>query len=76
MQWKLSRWCKDAQIAMVNKDIDMNDLAEAMNWTRQYTSSLINGRVYSYEAVLRLSYYLGITPSDGDTRRTGKCANS
>lgn len=63
-----SNWSKLVKIAMLEKDMDTNDLAEKFHWTRQYTSAIINGRVYYKEPVESISVFLGIeVPAEGST---------
>jgi plasmid maintenance system antidote protein VapI len=67
MAKKLSPWCKNAKIAMIEKDINIGTLAKALGMNRSYVSTIINGRVYSPPAVKRISDYLGIQDSDTTT---------
>lgn len=67
MKKKLSPWCKEAQKAMIDKDLGPTSLAIALGMNRSYVSSIINGRVYSAPAVKRISDYLGISDSDTTT---------
>ena len=55
-----SNWSKNVKKAMIDADLDTNDIADKFNWTRQYVSSIINGRTYQREAVNSISVYLGI----------------
>lgn len=55
-----SNWSKNVKKAMIDADLDTNDIAAKFNWTRQYVSSIINGRTYQREAVINISLYLGI----------------
>ncbi len=64
----LSAWSKAVKIAMLERDMDTNDLAKKFSWTRQYTSSIINGRIYYKEPVESISIFLGIAiPAEGST---------
>lgn len=67
MEKKLSPWCKAVRIAMIEKDIGVQKLADALGMNRCYVSSIVNGRVYSTPAVKRISDYLGIPDSDTTT---------
>lgn len=60
MERKLSPWCKEVKIAMIRRDWGVGDLANAVNMTREYTSAVINGRVYSTPAVKIISDVLNI----------------
>ena len=64
---KLSPWCKQAKIKMIEKDISLARLADDVGMSRPYASTVINGRVYSPPAVKKISDYLGIPDSDGNT---------
>ena len=67
-QKKLPEWNKSVKIAMIQRDLTIPDVALKMKWTRQYTSAIINGRVYHKEAVVKISFYLGIeVPEDNST---------
>lgn len=64
----LSPWSKEVKKAMIDQDMDMIDIANKFNWTRQYTTSIINGGVYYAEAVARVSILFGIEiPSENAT---------
>lgn len=65
MAKKLSPWCKNAKKKMIDKDISVAELADNLGLTRPYTSSLLNGRVYSEPAIKKISDYLRI-PDSGD----------
>lgn len=58
---KLSPWCRAVKHAMLDRQLDVGDVAEDLHMTRPYTSSIINGRVYSAVAVKKISDYLGIS---------------
>ena len=55
MNKKLSPWSKKVKKAMIDHDMDTNDLARLLGYSRQYTSSIINGVVYYEEPVARIS---------------------
>lgn len=61
MKKKSSKWEKEVRKAMIDKDLSMRDLANALNLTPQYLSSVINGRVVSEPAIKTVSDYLGIS---------------
>ena len=61
----LSPWSKEVKKAMIDADLDTNDIAKKFRWTRQYVSSIINGRTYQREAVTSISYYLGVDVPEG-----------
>ncbi len=56
----LSDWSKAIKHAMIDQDMDINDIAEKFHWTPQYVSGLINGRIYFIEPVKRLSVFFNI----------------
>lgn len=61
----LSPWSKDVKKAMIDNDMDTNDLAEKLNCTRQYVSSIVNGGKYYPEPVIRISHMFKIeVPKD------------
>jgi hypothetical protein len=68
MKKKLSDWSKQVKIAMIKSDMDTADVADKFKWSRQYVSSIINGRTYQREAVGKLSVYFGLAvPSENST---------
>lgn len=67
MKIKYSNWSKAVKKAMIDNDMDMNDVAEKMKWTSQYTSSIINGRTYQREAVVKLSHLFKLEVPEGKT---------
>ncbi len=66
MARKLSPWCKLVQIELIKRDMSKGELADAMGRSRQYVSSVINGRIYSPDIVKDVSDYLGIPDTDAD----------
>ena len=55
------RWCKNAKIAMIEADISTGELAAALNFTPEYMSAILNGRVMTYTAIDKVSDYLKIS---------------
>ena len=53
MEKKLTPWCENVKIAMIERELSVQDLADAIGMSRVYTSALINGRVQS-EATMKL----------------------
>lgn len=53
MEKKLTPWCENVKIAMIEHDMNVQGLADAIGMSRVYTSALINGRVQS-EATMKL----------------------
>ncbi|MDO4305718.1 MAG: helix-turn-helix transcriptional regulator [Eubacteriales bacterium] len=66
MAEKLSPWCKRAKIAMIKKDIAVNDLSAELEYNRSYISSVLNGRVISPPVRKRISDFLNISDSDDE----------
>lgn len=56
----LSPWCKQAKCELINRDMTINSLAEAIGKTREYTSAVVNGRIYSEPAIKAISDVLNI----------------
>ncbi len=68
MKKKLSPWSKKVKKAMIDQDLDTNDIAKKFGWTRQYASAVINGRSYYKEAVIRISHMFNIeVPTENNT---------
>lgn len=67
MAEKLSPWCKRAKIAMIQKDISVNELSEDLEYNRSYVSSVLNGRVISVPVRKRISDFLCISDSDDES---------
>lgn len=70
MKRKLSNWSKTVKKEMIDRDMDVNDVAAKAKWTRQYTSAIINGRMYQREAVITISRLLNIDIPTGSTLAT------
>ena len=43
MEKKLSVWCKNAKIEMINRDLKTTTLAKELDMNRSYVSSILNG---------------------------------
>ena len=56
MKKRLPPWCKLVKHTLIDKDMDVSELA-----TKTYLSSIINGRIYSQPAVNKVSDCLGIS---------------
>lgn len=67
MKKKLSPWCKNAKIAMIEQDITTTEMAKMLGMNRSYLSSIINGRIYSTMTVKKISDFLGMQDSDTTT---------
>lgn len=61
MRKVLSPWCKQAKCELINRDMSVTELAEKIGRTREYTSAVVNGRIYSEPAVKAISDVLNIT---------------
>ena len=57
---KLPPWSKRAKMAMIEQDVSVNTLAEDLELSRPYVSSVLNGRVFSLPTMQRISEYLKI----------------
>jgi len=57
----LSPWCKKVKCELVNRDMTVNALAEMIGRSREYTSAIVNGRIYSEPAVKEISDVLNIS---------------
>ena len=57
----LSNWCKKAKIRLIELDMSITELARKVSLTREYTSALVNGRVYSESAIKAISDVLNIS---------------
>lgn len=56
-----SPWSKAVRKALIDKDMDLKDLAELTGYTRQYLSMVISGkRQFCYEAEEKISKALGV----------------
>ena len=59
----LSPWCKQAKIRLIELDLTVAELARKVGLTREYTSAIVNGRMYSEPAIKAISDVLNITES-------------
>ncbi len=57
----LSPWCKQAKKELIDRDMTVSELAKAIGKSREYTSAVVNGRIYSEPAVKAISDVLNIT---------------
>ena len=55
-----SDWWKNANIAMLEKGINTNELADSIGLRREYVSAILNGRVVSKPAIQKISDFLNI----------------
>lgn len=60
MSRSLSPWSKEVKKAMIDRDMSVSDLAEALNISREYVSAVVNGRVISDAAIKAISDYFNI----------------
>lgn len=56
----LSPWCKQAKIRLIELDMTVAELATKVGLTREYTSAIVNGRVFSEPAIKAISDVLNI----------------
>lgn len=66
MREGMPRWCKEAQKAMIDKDITVAGLSKKVGRSRPFVSAIINGRQYSEPTIKLISDVLGID----DTNRS------
>lgn len=50
MKKRLPPWCKLVKHTLIDKDMDVSELATKTGLARPYLSSIINGRIYSQPA--------------------------
>lgn len=60
MKKVLSPWCKQAKKELIERDMTIKELADAIGKSREYTSSIVNGRIYSEPAIKAISDELNI----------------
>ena len=56
----LSDWCKQVKCEMINRDMSVDELAHAIGKTREWTSGVVNGRIYSKPTVKAICDVLNI----------------
>lgn len=56
----LSPWCKQVKHELINRDMTVLELSEKIGKSREYTSAVVNGRIYSEPAVKAISDVLNI----------------
>ena len=56
----LPRWCKDVKHQLIERDMDVNDLAEVIGIYRVYVSEIINGRRYAPEMAKKIASFLEV----------------
>lgn len=47
MKRKLPVWCKEAKKKLIDLDMNVTELSSQIGVCREYTSGVVNGRVYS-----------------------------
>lgn len=57
---KYLEWSKEAQKAQIDTGLSNKDLAEQLNYSRQFVTAVVNGRDDSRLAIARISRCLGI----------------
>ena len=68
MAKKLSPWCKTAKKTLIDRDMEIGELAEELNMSRPYVSSILNGRVYSPVAAKKISDLLQIPDAGSESQ--------
>ncbi len=75
----LSPWCKQAKIAMIELDMTVVELAGKIGKSREYTSAVVNGRIYAEPVVKAISDVLNIPETacslKGNYSITGKAGD-
>nr|DAO80774.1 MAG TPA: Regulatory protein-modification, helix-turn-helix, transcriptional regulato, DNA [Caudoviricetes sp.] len=56
----LSPWCKEAKKALIDMDMTVAELAQKIGRSREYTTAVINGRIYAEPMVKVISDALNI----------------
>lgn len=64
MAGKLPPWCKRAKIAKIQQDMSVSDISDALGYSRQHVTAVLNGKVISPPARKRISDFLNISDSD------------
>lgn len=59
-----TKWSEDVVIAMTKQHLVVRDIAEALGYTPQYTSSVVYGHVNREIPKQRISEFLGISYED------------
>lgn len=54
-------WSKNAQKAQIDTGLGNKDLAEQLNYSRQFVTAVVNGRKESSIAIAKISKCLGIS---------------
>lgn len=60
MEKVMSLWNKHAKCELINRDMTVDNLAEAIGKSREYTSAVINGRIKAEPAIKAISDFLNI----------------
>ena len=56
----LPTWCKEAKKKLIDNDMSIHELADKIGLSRQYATSIVNGRAYSEPAIQAISDVLNI----------------
>lgn len=65
---KLSPWCKDARKAMIDKDMNVKELAASVNISIVYASKITSGTIVpSHELLVKICNLLEIECPQSDT---------
>ena len=68
MRTVLSPWSKAVKKAMIDADMNSQDLADKFHWTRQYVTTIVNGKKYYKEAVVEISRFFELpVPEENST---------
>lgn len=61
----VDEWCKRAQIAMILQEKNNTDIVEALGYSRQFVSAILNGREKSPLSRKNIGRYLRIKGEGG-----------
>lgn len=64
MKRVLSPWSKRVKKALIDENMNIQELADGVGFTREYVSSVVNGRVISDAARSVISDFLNIPNDD------------
>ena len=70
MSKALPLWCKNVKCELIRRDMSTAELARKAKMSRQYTSAVVNGRIYSEPAIRCISDILNIADSPYDSPAT------
>lgn len=66
MKRKLPPWCKEVKKELIDRDMNVTELAEMAGISRPYTSGIINGRLNAPNLAIKIGETLGIPYTEND----------